>query len=184
MHERQILTSDDLARELDRLDVAFLMSGLPPIDGESVDPARLLASLASSRGARMRLALIPLLLRRPEVAGHAPTAATHLTGDDRTILRCYYTAAVILQRKYADRLRALGLPTEELPDWFSAGLDVPVEGDVDERLAALGRKQAALSGEDINWVGTYDHAATTFLSLRERSEEWNKASTESAYGSS
>jgi hypothetical protein len=174
-----MISNDDLVRELDRLDVPFLYSDLPAAQDAHVDPVTLLASLAASDEARVRLAIIPLLLRRPELAGHAP-AAQLLFSEAQVALKCYTAAAVILQQKYAQRLRALGLPGDGLPDWFSAELGVPAGGGVDERLAALARRHAALSGDDINWAGTYEHGAQSFMKFYQHRLRWKQSSTQTS----
>jgi hypothetical protein len=184
MQDDRTLTSDDLVCELERLDVPFLLNDLPPVDGEGIEPAHMLAALASDDNARVRLALIPLLLRRPDYAEYALAAAARLDGEAHVYLTCYCTAAVLLQRKYAGRLRALGLPQERMRNPFSAELGILPDGDADEQLAALGRRQADLSGERLNWRGSYEHAATTFFTLWEHVEQWNRSSQETALSDS
>ena len=69
----------------------------------STSTPRLIAELAKSNEARLRLALIPLFLKHPEFAAHVRKTATSLNKTARTTLQCYYSAAVCLQQKYRSR---------------------------------------------------------------------------------
>src|SRR5690606_32001366 len=89
--------------------------------------------------------------------------ANVLTGIPRVTLVCYYTAAMLLQRKYARQLGRTGLLKPSLPDLFGRELALPPSRDVDSLLEQLGKRQASLSGRPINWVGTYEHAAKHIL---------------------
>ena len=97
----------DLAHALDVLDVPFIVGGSDSTTLQLPQPAALMASLAASDEARLRLALIPLLLRHPEFALHAGAALRQMTPPVQTGFKCYYTAAMLLQQKYRDRLEAL-----------------------------------------------------------------------------
>jgi hypothetical protein len=161
-----MLSGDTLAAELNRLGVPFVRGATRAT--VAAQPAALLANLASSPEARLRAAIIPLLLWRPRLASAAPVAVDRLSPDAQTVLKCYYTAALLLQSKYAGRLAALHAEDLPLTDYFSHQLGLMRSGRCDLRLAALARRQAALSGEAINWLGTYEHAADSFLSRQER----------------
>lgn len=158
-----MLTSDEIVTELNRLDVSFFHRDGSERTATPVEPACLLASMASSDEARVRLAIIPLLFRHPEIAVHVIDAAKALDGIALVFLRCYYTAALILRQKSRVRIQELGLSEAPLEDWFSEELGIPVDGDLDERLACVARRQAELSGDDINWLGTYSHGSSKFL---------------------
>ena len=105
----------------------------------------------------------------------APAAARNLPPPARTTLVCYYTAAVLLQEKHARRLAALGAETAPIPDHFSRELGIARGGGWDACLVALARRQAALTGEGINWLGTYEHAAESFLTRQERAQQWSRS---------
>ena len=165
------LSADRLASELARLGLPFLRADVVP--GEDiVPPADLLTGLAASSEARLRLAIIPLLLWRPDYAEAALTASRRLTERPRLVLHCYYTAAVLLQQRYTIRLRALGAPSTPLPDLFSRRLRLKPAANPDDGLVALAQKQTRLTGEPLNWLGTYDHGASTFLSSLEHQIRW------------
>lgn len=85
----------------------------------------LLALLAASDEARLRLALIPLLLRHPEYAGHATAALRLMPPAAQTYPKCYYSAAVLLQEKHRRRLETVLRWLDLLPDLFSTELGLP-----------------------------------------------------------
>ncbi len=166
------LQDERLIAELDALGVHFLWR-LAPVDRvDDMDPARLLASLAASRDARVRLAIIPLLLHRPDFAAHVPEALDCAPVDARLYLMCYYTAARYLQWKYRYELARLDGAGALLPDLFSDELGLEDVTDPDDGLADLAQRHATLSGEAINWLGTYQHAAERWLARLERERAW------------
>ena len=168
------LSPDELISMLDTLDVPFLagdeQSAAPP----SLTPVELLAALAQAREARLRSAIVPMLLRHPEFAPHARTAATRLLGLPRVTLQCFYTAALLLQRKYVARLKQLLGVQPSLPDWFSAGLGISLSEDETPLLGELSERHAALTGLPINWAGTYEHAAERLIKRLENQARWHK----------
>jgi hypothetical protein len=60
-----------------------------------------------------------------------------------------------------------------LPDLFSASLSLLDSGEPGQRLKMLAERQAELSGENINWLGTYRHAIGSFVSFKEKELVWN-----------
>lgn len=161
-----------LADILSNLDVAYIQTDARPTAQAMPTPIVLLTSLVVSSEARLRSALIPLLLRHPKFAQDALEAALILTGEERSTFLCFYSAAMYLQRKFADRLAALGLKTDCLPNQFSAELELPTEADPDEALRHLAICHRQLSGKAINWYGTYEHAAERWLTHMERRRAW------------
>jgi hypothetical protein len=166
------LTGDQLASELERLGVDFVQNSPSNCLKSSLEPDSLLAGLAASPEARMRLAIIPLLLHRPEYAVSAAAAEQGLSPSQRTYLHCYYTAAFLLQKINADSLSKMQPGFTELPDLFSVQLGIAGEGDPWRRLEALARRQAQLSGEAINWLGTYIHAVEAYIHTRKLKAVW------------
>jgi hypothetical protein len=166
------LQDERLIAELDALGVHFLWR-LAPVDRvDDMDPARLLASLAASREARVCLAIIPLLLHRPDFAAHVPEALDCAPVDARLYLMCHYTAARYLQWKYRYELARLDGAGDLLPDLFSDELGLEAVTDPDDGLVDLAQRHATLSGEAINWLGTYQHAAERWLARLEREWAW------------
>lgn len=146
------VTGDQLAGALNLLGVQFIMGESSRDKALHKQPERLLSALAQSSEARLRLALIPLLLEHPEFSAYARTAADSLTPPARLTLQCYYTAAFCLQR-------ILSAPGKPLPDLFSGDLNLNLGDHHEENLRALARRHRELSGAPVNWLGTYQHAA-------------------------
>lgn len=157
------LSPADLAHVLDVVDVPFVAGGSQSTKSRMPQPAALLAALASCEEARLRLALIPLLLRHPEYARHARSALCQMIPSAKIGFKCYYTAAVLLQRKYRERLTALLGDTVLLPDLFSGEVGMKDCSDPEQDLRALADLQKALTGRLINWQGTYEHGAQRLL---------------------
>ena len=168
------VSSDQLASALDRLGIHFLTNSTPTDLVESLDPVTLIAGLAGSSEARLRQALIPLLLWRPDLAHDAARVDPLLDDRPRIFLHYYYTAAMLLQMQHGFRLRALGAGAEVLPDLFSSRIGLPVTGDPDQRLERLANLQAKLTGENINWLGTYHHSASSFIKHLEWEIAWSR----------
>src|SRR5512133_511419 len=123
---------DQLTNALQALGIRFLMGGNPENSSLHKQPERLIAALAKSREARLRLSLIPLFLEHPEFSVHVRAAAGKLSPSARLTLQCYYSAAVWLRRKYQPRKRPL-------PDHFSRELKVPRTKDPEENLRGLAK---------------------------------------------
>lgn len=158
-------TEDELVGALDALEVPYLTGGVQDDVARALAPDALLEGLARASDARVRSALIPLLLRHPEFAAEAKRAAARLNdkSEARATLECFYTAAMLLQKKYAARLRNLFGPQPTLPNLFGENLAVAITADVDAALTRLGARNAELRGLALNWVETYDHAARTWI---------------------
>jgi hypothetical protein len=161
-----------LANELDRLGVHFVRNDTITLPLRSLAPVELLVGLASSQEARLRLSLIPLLLWRPDYASAVQTAVQNLVMKPKIVLQCYYMAAYLQQQKHILRLKELGAPKIPLPDLFSISLGLSQTGTIDDQLISLAMIQARLSGEAINWFGTYAHAVESFFSHLERDKIW------------
>lgn len=165
--ETATISDDQLVAELWARDVRFLMGrslGLTPL----LAPATLIASLAQSENARVRLSLIPLFLRHPEFSGEAEKADQLLSPQTRQLtLRFFYTAAVLLQRKYWERIIEISGEHLPLPDLFSSALGIALDAAPDPALWQLAERHKILSGQSINWIGTYEHAAEVWLKQME-----------------
>lgn len=169
----QLPTNGQLIDELKILRVDFLQGNHAMTNHSPIAPEILLVSLAMNHEARMRLALIPLLLCHPELAAYVKSAAQQLPALAQLVLKCYYTAAQLLQQKYRERLNVqLGRYTL-LPDLFTNELGLPKLDDPQAALQALAQRHRALSGQPINWLGTYEHALERFLLHQERKSRWN-----------
>jgi hypothetical protein len=161
MRHTNTFTGDQLANALQALGIRFLIGGNEPGSALDRHPARLIAALAESAEARLRLSLIPLFLEHPEFAAHVRLVCAVLSPSARLTLQCYYSAAVWLQQQYRIHL-PVGRQVS-LPDIFSRELGLEPTDDPQENLARLAARQQVLSGASINWLGTYQHAAQIWL---------------------
>ncbi len=158
-------TNAMLAHTLEQIGVHFIRTTDEPVDAIT-SPDMLLRGLASSDEARMRLSLIPLFLNHPHYAGYVVDVLTHLTLAQQQLLRCYYTAAQLLQQKYYPQLIKLFGNNMALPSLFDNTLGIDDVGSPDKRLRQLAGRQAQLSGKPLNWYGTYEHAYTRLTHTR------------------
>lgn len=162
------ISEDQLVSELWARDVRFLM-GRQSSPIPLLAPANLIASLAQSKNARVRLSLIPLFLRHPEFAAEAENADKSLSPQtNQSVLRFYYTAAVLLQRKYWERLTKIFGRQPQLPDLFSSKLGLSPDKNPDQALLQLAKRHQILSGQSINWLGTYEHGAERLIKHMEK----------------
>ena len=116
---------EQLVHELARLGVGYLSRKSTVVAQPMHAPHELLAKLVCQPSSRVRIALIALLLARPDYARHVRMALKSLNQTDAQRLRFYYSAAVILQQQYAKTLRtALGVNWRKLPDLFAGELGI------------------------------------------------------------
>jgi hypothetical protein len=139
-------TPDELVGALDALDVPFPVGGIQDDAARALAPAELMEGLAQSSEARVRSAIIPLLLRHPEFAEAARLAAGHLQPPARYTLKLFYTAALLLQRKYAERLSHLPGVQVDLPDLFGKPLEIELSEESEQSFQRLGQRHAQLTG--------------------------------------
>lgn len=135
---------------------------LAPSDAEAGEltnlPApELIARLVAHPDARLRLALVPLLILHPDWATQVQSAVEQLTEPARTELQAFYTAAVYLQRLWRTRLGFYLGDFPLLPDLYSCALGLP---PADERfgktgLHALAEWHASRSPDPYNWLASY-----------------------------
>lgn len=167
------LTPSQLVDALDALGVPFLRGGCGA--AIEVEPGDLLAALATSSEARLRLALIPLLLAHPEFSAYAVAALQQLSPTAAVTLRCYYTAAVWLQGKHRAQITVALGHTHPLPDLFGAELEMATFTDPDAALYALALRQRELTGLTLNWLGTYEHAAQSWIRFMKYDNRWQQS---------
>ena len=150
MRDTNTTTGEQIANALHALGVNFIRGGKDTDETLRNHPSRLIAALAQSNEARLRLSLIPLFLEHPEYASRVRTVAKRLDPSARLTLQCYYSAAVCLARKYQQNA--------SLPDHFSKDLNLNPGDDPDENLRALAKRHMELSDSYVNWLATYQHA--------------------------
>jgi hypothetical protein len=116
MSRAAVSTGDQLANALQALGVKFIFGGRGGGKTSYKQPTRLIAALAESNDARLRLSLIPLFIDHPEFSEYVRAVAKNLSPQARLTLQCYYSAAVWLEEKYRTQ--------RNLPDFFSRELGV------------------------------------------------------------
>lgn len=161
-----------IVAELELLGIRYLSRHTPDRAERVRPPDVLLADLVRQPSARVRAALIAVLLAHPEYAEAVPAALERLHLAEQWTLRLFYTAAVLLQQEYAERLRSF-VVGQRLPDWFAADLNLPAASPR-ERLAALGRQHRQRTQAHVNWVGTYENVARRLLRSWELEAQWNR----------
>jgi len=170
--EDEMKSADELIAELDALGLHFVIGDAIAEPAQSLSPAGLLAALAQQTDARLRMALIALLLYRPELAAVVLDALNRLNESAQISLKLLYTAAALLQRIHAERLHRLLGQWEPLPDLFSQELGISPAGSPRTQLRRLSERHRALAGLAANWMGTYEYAAERLMIRLEREAEW------------
>lgn len=163
----------ELVDALNTLGVCFMRggNGVP----STFAPGVLLSALARSPESRLRMALIPLLLAHPEFATEVREVAESLPPDRAILLRCYYTAAYWLQAKYRNRLQAIRGVQPSLPNLFGEELGLTEQIVPDSALRVLALRQQERTGIALNWLGTYEHAAQSWLRFTEYEKRWQRS---------
>jgi len=158
-----MLREEKLVAQLERLGVRYL-SRQTNISAKRLHlPGKLLADLICQPSSRVRNALIALLLAQPGFAAYIPDALKRLAPDQVRVFKLLYTAAVILQRIHAARLKMfLGADWNWLTDWFSTELCLS-DNTPERQLKELARMQQQWTGIYINWAGTYENSARQLL---------------------
>jgi hypothetical protein len=92
--------------------------------------------------------------------------------ETRQSLKLYYTAGVLLQRLYHRSLEHLLGAQPLLPDLFGSELAVSLTDEPQKDLQRLGERHILLTGLNINWAGTYEHAAQRLIKRLEHEALW------------
>ena len=142
---------NQLAGALYALGVNFVLGGKDEESSLHTQPSDLIAALAQSSAARLRLSLIPLFLEHSEYARYVRKTAKNLDPTAQLTLQCYYTASVLLAEKYPELNIAL-------PNYFAGELHLNFTDDTKENLRMLAKRHKELSGTHVNWLATYQHA--------------------------
>lgn len=115
------------------------VSYLAPSDALSVDPPptdeALLLALLDQPDSRLRMALVPLFIRRPALAAVVERLAGEIVPSLRLDMQTYYMAAVYLQRLWRSRLGFYLDVDLLLPDLYSQEMGLP---PADERFGKVG----------------------------------------------
>lgn len=159
--ESEYTNSDDdrevLVGRLRELGLRFLApSDADPGDLSDLPVRELIARLAAHSDARLRLALVPLLILHPGWATEVQSAMQQLTESARSQLQALYTAAVCLQRLWRTRLGFYLSEFEMLPDLYSGELGLPAADEQYGKIGlhALAAWQASRSVYPFNWLAS------------------------------
>lgn len=170
-----VTEEERLVAELALLGIRYLSHQSPYQARQVRPPELLLVDLVRQPSARVRAAIISVLLAHPQYAGAVPAALEQLQPVESLTLQLFYTAAVLLQQEYAGQLRPfLAARQQRLPDLFSVEFGLPLEGPPRERLALLGRVHRQRTATAVNWTGTYENAVHHLLRRWELEQQWNR----------
>ncbi len=100
----QMIEPQLLIDNINRIGIHFLVDEGNSESTITLTPAELLAGLAEQSDARMRLALIAVLLQRSDFAKYANQALALMDEPNVLTFKLYYTAAHYLQTIYANQL--------------------------------------------------------------------------------
>ena len=164
---------EQLVAELELLGIRYLSRRTSDQAKRVREPDALLGDMVRQPSARVRNAVIAVLLAHPEYAEAVPAALERLRPAEQQTLRLFYTAAVLLQQEYAERLQAF-VAGRRLPDWFADDLKLPSAASPRERLAALGQRHRQQTQTVVNWVGTYENAVRCLLRSWELEAQWTR----------
>jgi hypothetical protein len=166
-----------LVAELELLGIRYLSRQTSFLAAGPRPPAQLLADLVRQPSARVRESVISLLLTHPYYAAAVPDALAVLRERERLTLRLFYTAAVLLQAEYVDRLEAAtALEVQWLPDLFSVELGVPPPSvPYRSRMSSLAETHQRSTGIAANWAGTYENVAVKLLRRWEKERHWSQS---------
>lgn len=176
-HEMSTAVAEEaLVVALDRLGVSYLtrqpMVAGTPLSAQP-DPQALIAALIQHPRARLRAAVISLLLANPEMWRAVDSARTTLPKDLQQLLDLFYTAASLLQREHASEItERLGPNWERLPPLYQRDLELLGGYPVDS-LDALAQLHQEVSGSQLNWEGSYRQTAQHLLRQWAGELRWN-----------
>lgn len=167
-----MITPEKLVDNMNRIGIHYLVdegSSEPP---DRLTPAELMAGLAVQSDARLRSALIAVLLQRPDFSRDVNQALALLNKQEESILKLYYTAACLLQRIYANQLQDLLGHHDLLPDFFSEEWNIERSISARDQLKELADLHKNITGLSLNWYGTYESAATRVITRLEKERSW------------
>jgi hypothetical protein len=157
------ISGDDLVSELWAWDVRFLR-GESFTDTPTLSPKIFLQLLAQSPEARIRLSIIPLLLKHPNFTKEAEIVDKEILDlDSKLVFRFFYTASMLLQQIHIETLSRFLGNQMKIPNLFSNKLGINLPNNPHLAIINLSEHHKTLSGQKINWLGTYQHATDVWL---------------------
>jgi hypothetical protein len=160
-----------LVAELELLGVAYLTRQTSDRADATRPPERLLADLVQQPSARVRAAVIAVLLLHPGYARAMPGALARLPEGPRLTLRMFYTAARLLQRAHAADLQSIA-PARRLPKRYAVDLGLLDAAPEEEQLAALAERHGRASKAALNRRGTYESVVRNMARSAEAARRW------------
>lgn len=175
--EPKVAEEEVVVAELGLLGIRYLSRNTAFQPDRVRPPEALMADLVRQPSARVRAAVIAVLLSHPAYAEAVPAALERLSSGERLTFQSFYAAAVLLQQEHADRLRPfvarrwrwLPDPGRIAPGWAS-----PTGGTPREKLTALGLEHRRRAREAVNWTGTYEQVVRQLLRQWELERRWNQ----------
>lgn len=167
-----MIDANNLLLNMNRIGVHFLVGDDNPGLAAPITPAQLLGGLAAQSDARLRLAMIAVLLQHPEYSKYAPDAVALLDDTQRITFKLYYTAAHYLQLVYKNQLQDVLGQFLWLPDIFSEEFNIMEDGAAKVQLKQLAKRHQEITGLSLNWYGTYNHAAMRVITRLKVEEAW------------
>ena len=164
-----------LIDNMNRIGVHFLVDEGYSESPDSLSPAELMAGLAIQSDARLRLALIAVLLQRSDFAKDAHQALALMDKPQKLIFKLYYTAAYYLQKAYANQLQDVSNPYGGLPDYYSEELKIEKNNSATDQLKQLAERHKEITGLPLNWYGTYNYAAQRVITRLKKERAWATA---------
>jgi hypothetical protein len=169
------LDEETTVAELELLGIRYLSRQTQERAASVRPPDALIADLVRQPSARVRGALIALLLAHPRYALAMPDALARLSAAERWDLQVLYTAAMLLQQEHTEALRShLTTAWLWLPDLFSKEIGVSLEGTPQQRLVTLGERHRNHTRKVVNWVGTFEKVVEQFLRSRKLEMTWSR----------
>jgi hypothetical protein len=150
---------DALVAQLREEGIRFLAPSQDDFTAASrVSPNELILRLIGHPDPRLRLALVALLILRPNWGSYVHSEMHGLAELLRTELQALYTAAVYLQRLWHTRLRIYLGEFNVLPDLYSSQLGLPAAEERHGKagLHALSAWQTRRSPYPFNWLASYN----------------------------
>jgi hypothetical protein len=170
--QSSLQVEEQLVAELAQLGVCYLSRQNADACSFLHAPHELIAMLVCQPSSRVRTAVIALLLMQPDFAEYIPQALEALNPKDELTLRFFYTAAVNLQLEHAEIFQASSrMKWCKLPDLFSDELGLMGDSPT-ARLKSLAQLQAYSSGENLNWLGTYENVVQHLVVSLKRERTW------------
>lgn len=156
-----------LLAQLAKYEVAFIANAIADAEvnqassaSASLAPAELLAALCDHPEARMKMAMIALLLRQLSFGQYVPDAFMLVKNK---AYFCYVTPAFYLQQLYQHELTRYFGAQPCLQNWFAALFQTSPNASAEQGLQTVAVQQAHWINPFTNWLGGYKHVAQRML---------------------